>query len=231
MRQSIFSALLFSLFLIGCAPCIPFFSNEFDIGKSKEITVGTSMMSWSEGMECFNTTSPGKSRDGIEHELIYCGIANNVIAVQYREYSILTTGTYARQSYYLDLKYDISDSCRTISYQRVRIRIDTINCQRMICTILQGPKEIEPIDTVGKVGIHFNSDGLITQVIEGMPAARAGIKVGDRLLMINGEDIPLDDHDAVMAKLAGKPGTDVYLTLRRGVGLFKDNYKLTRQKP
>ena len=72
----------------------------------------------------------------------------------------------------------------------------------------------------GGVGIRFliHNDSLVaTHVLPGSPSERAGMKAGDRLIAIDGEDITdgsLTNQD-VMDKLKGKEGTDVKVLVYR----------------
>jgi len=56
----------------------------------------------------------------------------------------------------------------------------------------------------------------IFAVAEGSPAARAGIRVGDELVAIDGESVSNLDVVTVARKLEGTPGTMLSLRLRRG---------------
>lgn len=72
----------------------------------------------------------------------------------------------------------------------------------------------------GGVGIRFliHEDSLVaTHVLPGSPSERAGMKAGDRIIEIDGEDVAdgtLTNAD-VTSKLKGKPGTDVKVKVYR----------------
>jgi len=79
------------------------------------------------------------------------------------------------------------------------------------------------------VGIVISvKDKLLTVVspIEGTPGEKAGIKSGDQIIKIDGQETLHLALDEAVGKIRGKEGTDVTLTLRRGESV-KD-YKLTR---
>jgi carboxyl-terminal processing protease len=85
------------------------------------------------------------------------------------------------------------------------------------------PKEYEILrsDAEGRfagVGVEVSTrDGWLTilSVFEGGPAAKAGLRPGDRLLAIDGEDardLPLQE---AVRRIRGEPGTSVQVTIRR----------------
>jgi len=68
-------------------------------------------------------------------------------------------------------------------------------------------------------GLQLESVGeevRIFAVAKGSPAARAGIRVGDQLVEIDGESVSDLDVVAVARRLEGAPGTTLLLGLRRG---------------
>jgi len=79
------------------------------------------------------------------------------------------------------------------------------------------------------VGIVISvKDKLLTVVspIEGTPGEKAGIRSGDQILKIDGQDTKDLALDEAVGKIRGKEGTDVTLTLRRGDKIR--DVKLTR---
>jgi len=70
----------------------------------------------------------------------------------------------------------------------------------------------------GGVGMEVGQEGGVITVIaplKGMPADKAGIKAGDRLIGINGEPTGNITIDEAVAKIRGKGGTAVSLTVVR----------------
>lgn len=55
----------------------------------------------------------------------------------------------------------------------------------------------------------------ILQVIEGGPAEDAGLKAGDIITAINGNEIDLTDFDEASSPIMGKEGTKVTVTILR----------------
>ena len=49
---------------------------------------------------------------------------------------------------------------------------------------------MEKSSGAGKIGVYFWTDPIIEKISEGSPAEMAGLKAGDRILKINGADIP-----------------------------------------
>lgn len=70
----------------------------------------------------------------------------------------------------------------------------------------------------GTIGIQVDAIGSlihITEVVEGGPAARAGIRAGDHVLEIDGSSIEGRTPDTVLSLLRGRMGSTVYVTVRR----------------
>ncbi|MBP8696548.1 MAG: PDZ domain-containing protein [Syntrophobacterales bacterium] len=86
---------------------------------------------------------------------------------------------------------------------------------------------------VGLVGIKLaeKDPRLVDSVVEGMPAATAGIKGGDRLLKVNGKDVS-GMNGAQIAKLVrGKAGTPVTLEVERQGESKPLSFDLVRKAP
>ncbi|SHI08542.1 S41 family peptidase [Sporanaerobacter acetigenes] len=71
----------------------------------------------------------------------------------------------------------------------------------------------------GGIGVIVTpgEDNLITVVspIEDTPGEKAGIKTGDKIIKVNGEEFSADKMDAAVKIMKGKPGTEVSLTILR----------------
>jgi carboxyl-terminal processing protease len=59
---------------------------------------------------------------------------------------------------------------------------------------------------------------VINDVIEGGPAARAGLQYGDEIIAINGEPATAINTDKAAEKIRGQAGTVVAITYKRGTG-------------
>ncbi|HTE46221.1 MAG TPA: PDZ domain-containing protein, partial [Gemmatimonadaceae bacterium] len=76
-------------------------------------------------------------------------------------------------------------------------------------------------DTEGKFGgvgieVDVRSDAItVLAPIEGTPAQRAGIRSGDRIIGIDGEQILSSSLDTMIKRMRGKPGTHIKFTVRR----------------
>lgn len=91
--------------------------------------------------------------------------------------------------------------------------------------------------TYGGIGIIVTpgEDNLITVVspIEDTPGERSGIKSGDKIIKVNGEEFFADNMDEAIKHMKGKPGTDVTLTIFRkedGKDAETLDIKITRQE-
>ncbi len=81
-------------------------------------------------------------------------------------------------------------------------------------TLFQGETEGQ----FGGVGIEVESRSdeiTVIAPIEGSPAERAGIKSGDHIVAIDGEDVSRTPLDKLVRKMRGVPGTHVKLSVRR----------------
>jgi len=65
----------------------------------------------------------------------------------------------------------------------------------------------------GIIGIFVKEDGYVVQVTEDGPAAKAGLKVGDKIIKING--CPVSELSEIICGLRGEPGTTVEVTVMR----------------
>jgi carboxyl-terminal processing protease len=90
-------------------------------------------------------------------------------------------------------------------------------------------------DTEGKfagIGVEIEAkDGwlIVNRVFEGGPAARAGLRPGDRFLTLQGRDArDIRLPDAVLL-MRGPPGTKVEFSLRRGASLQALTFHLVRE--
>lgn len=91
-------------------------------------------------------------------------------------------------------------------------------------------------DTAGEfggIGVTI-SQNINTKVItfntvyKNSPADKAGLKDGDVLYKVDGEDVSAQDLDSVVAKIRGEKETKVEITILRGENLEEHTYKVTR---
>ena len=83
----------------------------------------------------------------------------------------------------------------------------------------------------GGVGMEIGiKNGVLTVIapLEGTPAEKAGIKPGDRILKINGENTENMSLDEAVSKIRGKPGTKVTLTIFRDEWIEPKEFEITR---
>lgn len=81
--------------------------------------------------------------------------------------------------------------------------------------------QVETEGAFGGIGVVVGmKDNLLTVIspVEGTPGEQAGIKSGDQILKIDGEDIKSLALDEAVAKIRGPKGTQVELTLRNAKG-------------
>lgn len=84
----------------------------------------------------------------------------------------------------------------------------------------------------GGVGFEIGvRKGVLTVIapLEGTPAERAGLKAGDKILKINGEDTENMSLEEAVSKIRGQPGTKVILTILRDEWIEPKDFEITRE--
>lgn len=72
---------------------------------------------------------------------------------------------------------------------------------------------------------HSTGRVFVREVPSGMEAARAGVRVDDEVLLIDGRDVRLMTSEQVHEALSGPIGTQAALTLRRGESIVRVKVK------
>lgn len=102
--------------------------------------------------------------------------------------------------------------------------------------------EEEITGSYGGLGIYFTKTYLdyqdpsdestlyatITQVFPNTPSAKAGLRAGDMIIAIDGEDVVEFEATECSKRMKGTPGTTVSLTIKRGDSVF--TISVTREK-
>jgi hypothetical protein len=221
--------------VFGCS-YQPYILRDYEVGKSKEVTVGSVMMAWGEGRERLSSTGTSSTIElDVRRELLYSGIAQNVVHIGYREYREWNSTLVAAPAFYENLMYDISGS-REIAFRDIKIEIEDANTQRVRFRVTQEPavshistqfrtdvEEATDSLSAGGIGIKVDKTGKILQVAPSSPASKSGIVRGDVIYKIDGEPIPAHDAGAIVSKIHGEPGTEVRLEIARGSQLKEFN--------
>lgn len=90
--------------------------------------------------------------------------------------------------------------------------------------------------TTGKYGgvgslIRKRGDYVVfAQPYKGTPSDEAGVKIGDKILAIEGEDMRGVATDVISSRLKGDPGTEVRVTIERNIEGSVDTLKLKRRR-
>lgn len=85
----------------------------------------------------------------------------------------------------------------------------------------------------GGIGALIQKQGdyvVITEPYEGFPAQKSGLKPGDKIIKVDGEDAKDKNTSDVSEKLKGVPGTDVVITIQRYGDTINQDVTLTREK-
>lgn len=85
----------------------------------------------------------------------------------------------------------------------------------------------------GGVGSLIRKKGdyiIIAQPYKGSPADRAGLKIGDKIVAIDGKDAKGFSTEDVSSRLKGTPGTPVKVTVERLIGGKRETVTLTRER-
>ena len=99
-------------------------------------------------------------------------------------------------------------------------------------------EEVEEFEmlTRGKYGgvgslIRKRGDYVVfAQPYKGTPSDEAGVKIGDKILAIEGEDMRGVATDVISSRLKGDPGTEVSVTIERNIDSRVDTLKLKRRR-
>ena len=88
--------------------------------------------------------------------------------------------------------------------------------------------------TYGGIGVIVapTEDGMITVVapIEDTPGERAGLKSGDKIIKVEGEDVNAELLDEAVRNMRGQPGTDVNITIFRESRREPFDVSITREE-
>ncbi len=99
----------------------------------------------------------------------------------------------------------------------------------------EGMQDFELLTTgkYGGIGSMIRKKGdyvIFAQPYEGSPADRAGIRIGDKILSIEGEDTKGWDPAQISSALKGTPNTTVRIVIERLIGGGHDTLTLTRER-
>ncbi len=83
---------------------------------------------------------------------------------------------------------------------------------------------------IGAIISYNNNRVVINEPYEGLPAAKAGLKAGDIILEIDGEDMSKASVKDVSDKLKGTPGTTLNLKIQRPGEKKERTFKILREK-
>ena len=124
---------------------------------------------------------------------------------------------------FIDLRLAIEMNART------PLRVDYIRNGQRRTTILTPDREQTEFGPVGRVGILPFFEPIIGRVTPNSPAARAGLRPGDRIIAVNGQPVTqMTQFDSVVTSSKGKPIT---LQIARGTTRFQALLPATKFDP
>jgi regulator of sigma E protease len=124
---------------------------------------------------------------------------------------------------FIDLRLAIEMNART------PLRVDYIRNGQKRTTILTPDREQTEFGPVGRVGILPFFEPIIGRVTPNSPAARAGLRTGDRIVAVNGQPVTqMTQFDSVVTSSKGKPIT---LQIARGTTQFQAVLPATKFDP
>jgi carboxyl-terminal processing protease len=91
---------------------------------------------------------------------------------------------------------------------------------------------IQNSEKIVEIGIHFqimDSLPVVTDLIQGLPADKAGLQIGDQILALDGQPTKGKTYDEVTQALRGQTGSPVTVSIRAISGETKD-LTITRQE-
>ena len=80
------------------------------------------------------------------------------------------------------------------------------------------------------IRMRRDSSVVIAQPYRGTPSDRAGLKIGDRFVKIDGEDVSKFSISEISSRLKGTPGTTVKLVMERVMTGEEEEFELTRAR-
>lgn len=139
------------------------------------------------------------------------GDTNEVFSTEYGDfYGLLKT---------LEEQYVDSLDFKEFLFESQRAILKPLDPYTQLLNVAEA-KDLEAMTNgcYGGVGFTMNlldQDVRVIDLIEGMPAVRAGLKTGDRILRIDGNMINKDNYEKMNGQIKGPAGTYVSLVIKR----------------
>jgi hypothetical protein len=160
-----------ALMTSGCGSAkTPYAEMGYMMNDALSVTVGSPMMSWEVGERNAHLKIHGS-----RYELIYSGIAHDVVQVAYREYfinQVVGQAPMIRSAFGQNLQYDITQS-RTITFQDIRIEVIAADQEKIDYRILTEPDAvIRTRVTMTEKAVARAKDRADSRARGGRPSAR-----------------------------------------------------------
>ena len=135
MKIQFLATILFVLSVILLYSCFSQFTVKgYEVGVEKTVNVGEALLSYEEGKR--HSAAEWDIRSATKEELVYAGIENNVIKIDYRQYYYQDGSYYIKDGFTQRLSYDISEE-DIITYKNYKIQVIKANSSGITFIVLQ----------------------------------------------------------------------------------------------
>ena len=135
MRFTYFLVFVSFLFLISCGSSVRYFFKNIENEINGEATIGSEIITWEEGQKEID----GKIISAVRRTLVYGGMKDNIVNIQFREYNIVQGSEYPVFMFDQDLNYNLNES-DIILYLSLHIKVIKAETQKIEFVVLEGPK-------------------------------------------------------------------------------------------
>jgi len=145
MKSSYFLTCVLVLLIISCSSSVRYFLKSIENDTNSEATIGSEMITWEEGQK----EAGGKIISAVRRALVYGGMKDSIINIQFREYNIVHGSEYPVFTFDQNVNYNLNES-DTILYSSLSIKVLKAETQKIEYVILEGPRAPQMQQTSSK---------------------------------------------------------------------------------